>query len=51
MSIANGIKELDKYWNDLIYKMCNKDPGQMREVVKFSAFDFFGFVSNYMKGK
>ena len=45
------MQDVDKYWNDLIYTVCNKDPGQMREIVKMDVFEFFGFVDNFMKGK
>lgn len=50
-SIAQSVQDVDKYWNDLIYTVCNKDPGQMREIVKMDVFEFFGFVDNFMKGK
>jgi len=40
------VKEIDKYWNDMVFTICKGDPGQMREVVKFDIFDFFAFVEN-----
>jgi len=48
-SIADEIKSMDKYWNDLIYMVCGKDPGRMRELVKFDVFEFFAYVENSMK--
>jgi hypothetical protein len=51
MSIANEIKEIDKYWNDLLFTVCDKDPGKMRELMKFNIFEFFDYLENYMKGK
>ena len=50
-SIAQSAQDIDKYWSDMIYTACNKDPGQMREVVKLDVIEFFGFMDNYMKGK
>jgi phosphorylcholine metabolism protein LicD len=48
-SIADEIKEMDKYWNDMVFTICKGDPGQMREVVKFDIFEFFAFVENKTK--
>jgi hypothetical protein len=50
-SIEDEIREWDKYWNDLIYTMCEGDPVQMSTVVRFDIFDFFAFVENFMKKK
>ena len=45
-SIAEEIKDIDKFWNDFVYTICKGDPVEMREVVKFDIFDFFAFVEN-----
>jgi hypothetical protein len=49
--MTDEIKEMNKYWNDLLYMVCGKDPGKMRELVKFDVFDFFNYIENYMKDK
>ena len=50
MTIDAEIKELDKYWNELIYTVTKGSATEMREIVKFSVFDFMAYVENYMKG-
>lgn len=42
---------MEKYWSDLIYDACGKDPVKMRELVKFDVIEFFGFLEHYMKGE
>jgi hypothetical protein len=37
---------LDKFWRDLIFAACGKDPGKMNEVVKMDVFDFFAYIDN-----
>jgi hypothetical protein len=47
--MANEVKEMETYWNELIYTVCKGDPAGMREIVKFNIFDFFAFVENFWK--
>jgi hypothetical protein len=49
-SITEEIKEIDKYWSDIIYTVCKGDISNMREIVKLDIYDFFGYVDNFKKG-
>jgi len=45
----NQIKEDDKFWNDLIYKTCNGNVANMREIKKMDIFEFFDYIGNKRK--
>lgn len=49
-SITEEIKEIDKYWSDIIFTVCKGDISNMREITKLDIYDFFGYVDNYKKG-
>jgi len=41
--------EDDKFWNDLVYTVCNGDISNMRDLKKVDIYDFFEFVENVNK--
>ena len=50
MTIDAEIKDMDKYWNELIYTITKGSAADIRELTKFDIFDFMAYVDNYKKG-
>jgi hypothetical protein len=47
--IKRELEEMDKYWNDLIYTVCDGNASEMNELKRFDIFDFFDYVNNKSK--
>lgn len=43
------MKELDDYWNDLIFSVSGGNASEMIALRKFDIMDFFDYVDNKMK--
>jgi hypothetical protein len=48
-SIANEIKENNRYWEDFLFTLCAGDASEMMILKRYDIFDFFEFVENKMK--
>ena len=48
-SIQNRIVEDEKYWDDLIYTVCNGNISNMRDLKRVDIYEFFEFVENVEK--
>lgn len=47
----NEIKELDKYWNNLLFNITEGSASEMKTLMTFDIFDFFAYIDNKMKDK
>jgi hypothetical protein len=47
--IKKELEDLDKYWNELIYAICDGKASEMNELKRFDIFDFFDYVNNKSK--
>jgi len=47
--LANDMREMDTYWNELIYSVCKGDVSQMKDLKKFDIMDFFDYIDNKTK--
>lgn len=43
--------ENDRFWNELIFNVCEGDAGNIREVRKMDVYDFFSYLENYDNGR
>jgi hypothetical protein len=43
------VEELDRYWNELIFTVCDGKATEMNELKKFDVFDFFDYIENKSK--
>lgn len=51
MSIGNEIIENEKYWNDLLFTICNGSAIEINSLKKYDIFDVFAYIDNVMKKK
>ena len=40
---------MDKYWNDLIYNICDGNASEMMALKKYDIFEFFDYIENKTK--
>lgn len=45
----NRIIEDDQFWSKMIYKVCEGNAANMRELKKMDIFEFFEFIENCKK--
>ena len=43
------VKDLDNYWNDLVFSASGGNASEMAALRKFNIIDFFDYVDNKMK--
>ena len=48
---ADELRELRKHWNELIYGVCDGDPGKMTALRKMEVHQFFDYLENCKKLK
>jgi len=41
--------ELDRYWNDFIYSLCEGDAAEIAALKRYEIGDFFNYVENKIK--
>ena len=41
---------MDKYFNDLLYSVCEGKVSEMTELKRFDVFDFFDYITNKEDG-
>jgi hypothetical protein len=37
---------MDKYWNNMIYSICDGDIDKMRKIQKLDVFEFFDYIES-----
>jgi len=47
--IIDEIKEMEKYWGDLVYSVCSGNATEMASLKRFEIIDFFDYVTNKSK--
>lgn len=47
--IKKEVDELDRYWNELIYAVCDGKASEMNELKRFDVFEFFDYIDNKSK--
>lgn len=47
--IKKEIDDLDAYWNDLLFSVCDGKAGEMNELKRFEIMDFFDYIENKSK--
>jgi hypothetical protein len=41
---------MDKYWNELLYSVCDGKANEMNALKKFDIIDFFDYIENKSHG-
>jgi hypothetical protein len=39
----------EKFWSDIIYKVCKGDAANMRELRRLDVFEFFNYLENWQE--
>jgi len=47
--INKEIDELDTYWNDLLFAVCDGKASEINELKRFEIIDFFDYIENKSK--
>ena len=47
--IKKEIEDMDAYWNDLLFVVCDGKAGEMNELKRFEIMDFFDYIENKSK--
>lgn len=47
--IKKEVEEMDKFWNDLIFAVCDGRATEMNELKKFEIMEFFDYIENKSK--
>ena len=47
--IKKEVDDIDKYWSDMIYSVCDGNASEINALKRFDIFDFFVYVDNKMK--
>lgn len=48
-AISNEVKEIDKFWDELLYNAAGGKAEEMNALRKFNIIDFFSFLENKKK--
>lgn len=46
-----ALRDEDEFWNELIYKVCDKDVARMREFKRADIFDFFDYIEQNARNR
>ena len=49
--LKKQLEDMDKYFNDLLYSVCEGKVSEMTELKRFDVFDFFDYITNKEDGR